>query len=106
MHFILPRSYEGMVPAWLPNAPLLVRLSGVAEIVGGLGLLLPVTRPAAGWGLILLLAAVFPSNVEMLRLAQATDASRWWEVALLLRLPLQGALMWWLWRTSREPFYC
>jgi len=104
MHFILPHSYEEVVPAWLPKAPLLVRLSGIAEIVGGLGLLLPATRAAAAWGLILLLLAVFPANVEMLRLAQAAGAARLWQAALALRLPLQGVLIWWVWRAALEPF--
>ncbi len=104
MHFILPGSYEEVVPAWLPKAPLLVRLSGIAEIVGGLGLLLPATRAAAAWGLILLLLAVFPANVEMLRLAHAAGLARLWQAALALRLPLQGALIWWVWRAALEPF--
>ena len=30
LHFVLPRPYERIVPAWLPNAALLVKLSGVA----------------------------------------------------------------------------
>ena len=100
LHFVLPRPYERIVPAWLPNAALLVKLSGVAEILGGLGLLIPVTRQAAGWGLILLLLSVFPANVEMLRLARATHASRLWQAGLWLRLPLQALLIWWVWRSA------
>jgi uncharacterized membrane protein len=101
-HFVVPRAYEEMVPAWLPKAPLLVRLSGIAELLGGVGLLIPVTRAAACGGLILLLFAVFPANVEMLRLAHAAGASRLWQAALLFRLPLQAVLIWWIWRAAKE----
>ncbi len=100
LHFVMPRPYERIVPVWLPNAALLVKLSGVAEILGGLGLLIPVTRQAAGWGLILLLISVFPANVEMLRLARAGHATRLWQAGLWFRLPLQALLMWWVWRSA------
>ena len=100
LHFVMPRPYERIVPQWLPNAALLVKLSGVAEILGGLGLLIPVTRQAAGWGLILLLISVFPANVEMLRLARAGHATRLWQAGLWLRLPLQALMIWWVWRSA------
>ncbi len=102
VHFLIPRLYEAIVPAWLPDAPLLVRLTGVAEILGGVGLLIPPTRPAAAWGLILLLVAIFPANVEMLRLAHAANASSLWQAALWLRLPLQAVLIWWIRRASAQ----
>ena len=69
MHFVKPEPYAAIIPPWLPNAPLLVALSGAFEILGGLGVLAPRTRRAAGWGLIALLIAVFPANVQMLHLA-------------------------------------
>ena len=100
MHFIRPDLYVAIVPRWLPNAPLLVLASGVAEIAGGLGVLLPATRRAAGWGLIALLIAVFPANVEMLHLAYTQHASPAWKGALWLRLPLQLPLLWWAWRAA------
>jgi uncharacterized membrane protein len=100
MHFVIPASYERIVPEWLPNATLLVQISGVAEILGGIGLLVPNVRRYAGIGLIALLVAVFPANVEMLRLALADDASFLAEAALWLRLPLQPVLIWWVWRVT------
>ncbi len=100
MHFVIPASYERIVPEWLPNAALLVQVSGVAEILGGIGLLVPGMQRYAGIGLIALLVAVFPANVEMLRLARADDASFLAEAALWLRLPLQPLLIWWVWRVT------
>lgn len=101
LHFIVPRYYQGTVPSYLPAPRALVALSGAAEIAGGLGLLVPRFRQAAGIGLMLLLVAVFPANVEMLRLARARGGPAWAEVLLWLRLPLQVVLLWWAWRLSR-----
>jgi uncharacterized membrane protein len=85
----------------LPRPDLLVAISGVAELLGAMGLLLPRTRRAAGWGLILLLIAVFPANIRMLQDARASNASAVWQAMLWARLPLQALLIW-LVRVSQE----
>ena len=81
----------------------MVYLSGVAEIAGGIGLLLPLVRRAAAWGLVVLLVAVFPANIYMaLDRVQvtATPLPAW---QLWARLPLQFVLIWWtLWCTKKE----
>ncbi|HTE47948.1 MAG TPA: hypothetical protein VK636_22085 [Gemmatimonadaceae bacterium] len=99
-HFVRPRLFEAIVPTWLPNARLLVQISGLAELLGAIGLALPATRYAAGCGLIVLLVAVFPANVQMLLLARAAGASALWQTALWLRLPLQPVLVWLVWWTA------
>ena len=100
MHFVVPAYYQAIVPSYLPAPAALVVVSGVAEIAGGIGLLIPSLRPAAGIGLIVLLVAVFPANVEMLRLYRARGVAGWMETVLWLRLPLQAVLIWWAWRLS------
>jgi uncharacterized membrane protein len=102
MHFIIPASYVGVMPPWLPWHRELVYLSGLAEIAGGIGLLIDRTRRAAGIGLILLLIAVFPANVQMVVNARAEGAPPAWQAVLWLRLPLQLVLIWWVWRASRR----
>ena len=102
MHVIIPGEYERIMPPALPLHRELVLLSGALEIAGGLGLLVPRTRRAAGIGLILLLLAVWPANVQMLLNARAADASPGHQLLLLLRLPLQVLLMVWVWRASRS----
>jgi uncharacterized membrane protein len=62
-HFVAPGIYLTIMPPALPWPLALIYISGVAEILGGLGVLLPVTRKLAGWGLIILLVAVFPANI-------------------------------------------
>jgi uncharacterized membrane protein len=102
VHFVRPRMYEAIIPPYLPNAHLLVLISGAAEILGGIGVLLPATRVAAGWGLIALLLAIFPANVYM-----ATDAARFRSVGpawiFWARLPLQFLLIWWVYRACIAP---
>lgn len=102
MHFVIPASYVGIMPPWLPWHRALVYVSGVAEIAGGLGLLMDRTRRAAGMGLILLLIAVWPANVQMLLNARAAHKPPAYEAFLWLRLPLQLLLIWWVWRASRR----
>ena len=94
-HFVMPRTYEAIMPDALPAHRELVLLSGLAELLGGLGTLHPATRRAAGWWLIAVLVAVFPANVHM-----ALHPERYTQLphaALLARLPLQlvmAALVW------------
>jgi len=100
LHFLRPDGYLAIVPHFLPAPRALVFASGACEILLGLGLLLPRTRAVAGIGLIALLVAVFPANVQMLLNAQAAGAARWWQVALWLRLPLQAVLALWVFRVA------
>lgn len=99
-HFIAPEFFVEIVPPMLPDPPLLVALSGVAEILGGIGLLVPRMRRAAAVGLILLLVAVFPANVQMLRNWLAKGGGGWYELLLWIRLPLQPLLVWWVARVG------
>lgn len=96
-HFIWPTAYERIVPDYLPMHRALVVASGAFEILGGIAATYPATRGLAGWGLIMLLLAVFPANVHM-----ATHAASFADVApawlLYARLPLQFVLIAWAYR--------
>lgn len=91
-HFVKPRVFAAIVPPGLPAPGVLVAVSGAAEVLGGVGLLVGPARAAAAVGLLLLLVAVFPANVYMARHAERfrTLAPAW---ALWARLPLQPVLM-------------
>jgi uncharacterized membrane protein len=99
-HFRSPRPYEKIVPPSLRGeATRVVQLSGVAELAGGIGVLLPWTRRLSGLGLIALLAAIFPANLYMAREPEHfRKIPRW---ALYARLPLQPLMMLWAWRATR-----
>ena len=96
-HLARPDSYVAIMPPWLPSPLLLVIVSGVCEILGGAGLLVPRVRRAAGWGLLALLVAVFPANVQMLMNARAEQSGTLAQLVLWARLPLQVVLIWWVW---------
>jgi uncharacterized membrane protein len=100
-HFLNPSAYVAIIPAALPAPLALVYISGVAEVLGGLGLILPATRRLAAWGLVALLVAIFPANVNMavnhLPLGDA-PAPAW---LLWARLPLQVVLVAWAWWYTR-----
>ena len=98
LHFVIPRTYEAIVPDALPAHRELVYLSGVAEMAGGAGVLADRTVRPAGWWLIATMLAVFPANVNM-----AVEAERFRQVPeplLWARLPLQAAIVWWIWRVT------
>lgn len=95
-HFIAPALYLSIVPSYLPWRPQLVAISGLAEILGGFGLLFQSTRCIAAVGLIALLVAVFPANVEALRTGMSIAGHALPRWALWARLPLQLVLIWWV----------
>ena len=100
-HFVQPRPYEKIVPPQLQSeARRVVLLSGIAEIAGGVGVLVPGIRRLSGLGLIALLAAVFPSNLYMAQKPERFKGIPRW--ALYARLPLQPLMMVWAWRATRR----
>jgi uncharacterized membrane protein len=96
LHFVQTDAYLKIMPPYIPWHLAMVRISGVCEILGGLGLLLPQTRRAAAWGLIALLIAVFPANVYMATNPIEAGATSIAPVLRWGRLPLQVVLGWWL----------
>ena len=71
-HFTSPIWYVQIVPPYLPYKLELVYISGLFEILFGGMLFFKKTRFLAGWGLILLLIAVYPANIY---LAQTNGAA-------------------------------
>ncbi len=99
-HFINPDFFVRIVPRALPAPLLLVHISGVCEILGGAGLLVPPVRRAAGVGLVLLYVAVFPANVNMVVHPELGGSIPSW--ALWARLPLQLVFIAWALWASRK----
>jgi uncharacterized membrane protein len=95
MHFVIPDTYEAIMPNYLPAHRALVYASGVAEIAGGIGAMIPQTRRRARLLNIATLLAVFPANVHM-----AVNPERYKQVpggkpALFARLPVQVLFLAW-----------
>jgi uncharacterized membrane protein len=99
-HFRVPDWYVKIMPPYLPFHRALVLISGVFEIALGALLLVPQVSWLAAWGLIALLVAVFPANIYVYQHQEILPGPPLFH---LLRLPLQGVLIWWAWvYTKRE----
>lgn len=92
-HFAASDGFVKIVPAFLPEKLALVYISGVFEILGGLGLLIPRTRKVAGWGLIALLIAVFPANIYHALAKIEVGGIPSSPLYHIIRLPSQGVLI-------------
>ncbi len=92
-HFINPQVYLQIMPPWLPWHKALVYISGIAEITLGLLILYKPWRRIAAWGIIFLLIAIFPANIQMAINYHIESHPRFW--GSMLRLPLQILLIWW-----------
>jgi len=97
-HFVRTDYYLPMMPLYLPAHRELVLLSGVAEVVLGIAVLIPQTRRLAAWGVILLLIAIFPANLHIalhnVPLFGAAEGAGIWN---WVRLPFQLVLIAWAW---------
>jgi uncharacterized membrane protein len=97
MHFVIPKTYQRIVPPYLPAPRALVYASGVAEIAGGVGLMSTSWRRRAGYWLIATLLAIFPASLHM-----ALHADEFPQIpgkALWARLPFQGVFITWVLRS-------
>lgn len=93
MHFIKPKMYIRIMPIYLPNHKLLVYLSGMAEILLGIGLCFEPTRRLGVLGIVLMLAVFLTVHFYMLSSEKASAGIPKW--ILVLRIPLQFFLMYW-----------
>ena len=106
-HFALTDLEVRIVPPQIPDPRDVVLITGILELAGAFGLLLPWTRRAAGWGLFLLTLAVTPANIYMLHVHDQFPQVPVW--LLWLRLPLQLVLLWLIlwgsrWRVDRRRY--
>jgi uncharacterized membrane protein len=103
MHFVIPRAYRRIVPPYVPAPEAVVAVSGVAEIVGGAGLMVSGRRRLAGWWLIATLLAVFPANVHMALHPDEFPQVPGGAASLWARLPFQGVFIAWVVSAMRRP---
>jgi uncharacterized membrane protein len=107
LHFTATPFYTQIMPPYLPWHVELVWISGVAEILLGILVIVPATRIMAAWGIVLLLIAVFPANLHAAMndvqltyrpawMSQPTPAQAWG------RLPLQLVFIAWAWWYTRR----
>jgi uncharacterized membrane protein len=91
-HFTDPNWFLQIYPPFLPFGLAAVYISGFFEVLFGVMLLIPKARFYAGWGLIMLLIAVFPANIYLAYTNGAVmNISQGLAYA---RLPIQGVFIW------------
>ena len=95
MHFVKPKIYLRIMPNYLPNHKALVFWSGVAEVLLGVGLCIPIFKVISIYGIITMLAVFLLVHFYMLSGEKASAGIPKW--ILILRLPLQFGLMYWAW---------
>jgi uncharacterized membrane protein len=105
-HFADSKTYLRGVPPYIPLPLAMIYISGVAEVLGGIGVLVPDgfvfprTRAAAAWGIVALLIAVSPVHINMCLHPDQFSAIPLW--FLWLRLFLQLPLIAWAWNYTRR----
>jgi len=85
-----------MLPPWVPARLMLVHLTGVLEFAIALGFFIPATRRLAGWTAAAVLVLLFPANIYAALNYVAIGGHAWGPVYLLLRAPLQLAILLWI----------
>ena len=102
LHFKMTEKFVLIVPPIIPYAKEVVYISGIFEILGGVGILIPKLKRQAAFGLILLLIIVFPANIYMalynIQLGGILNNS----ILQWLRLPLQAVFIWWVYWCVRS----
>lgn len=104
-HIIKPAPFLTITPSWVPAPEAVVLLTGVAEILGAIGLVQPFSaklRQAAGWGLALYALCVWPANINhfVMDMAKADGGlGLAYHVPRVLAQPVIIWLAWWVSRT-------
>jgi uncharacterized membrane protein len=102
-HFFATDFFVAIMPPYIGFHREIVYLSGVFEILGAIGILIPATRRWAGIGLFLLVVCVSPANIHMwLHPELFPDVP---PAFLSARLVIQLALLWLIWWCTRPPAY-
>jgi len=99
-HFIHPEFYRKIMPPWLPYHHGLIVASGICEILLALLLIPERTRKFAAWGIIALLIAVFPANIQMSINYYNQGNRHFW--VTIARLFLQPLLILWAYRFTKH----
>ena len=111
LHLRSPEGFLPIVPDWMPAPREVVILTGIAEILGAIGLMIPRLRRATGIGLTLYALCVLPANIKHAFEGIVVPGlpSTWWYHAP--RLAFQPVLVWWAlfcsgvieWPAKRRP---
>lgn len=95
LHIAFPAPFLSITPNWVPDAPEVILLTGLCEIAGAIGLLVPGTRRYVGMALAVYAVLVFPANLKhAVDSLTAATVSPWQWAYDVIRLPFQPVLVW------------
>lgn len=97
-HFVRTDTMMQLIPPQLPARELLVIASGIVEWLLAIAILLPKLRPIAGWTILLMLTSFTPLNIYAAIFELPVGGHAWGPAYLIVRLPLQGLIMFWVYR--------
>ena len=101
LHLSLPGPFISIMPGWVPGPAVVVRFTGLCELAGAAGLLIPRTRKLAGAMLALYAVCVFPANINQAFWLAGSHPSPWRWLYHAPRLGLQPVIVWWaLWASG------
>lgn len=106
IHLVKPAPFLTIMPGWVPAPEAVVLLTGVAEILGAIGLVQPFSKPlrrAAGWGLAAYALCVWPANINHLLIDMAKAEGGLGLAYHVPRMFAQPVIIWLAWWVSREP---
>ena len=96
LHLATPRPFLAITPSWVPYPALVIAVTGVCELAGAVGLLIPRLRRLAGIMLALYCVCVFPANVHhalaYVAVGKAAPLGWWYHGP---RLAFQPVFVWW-----------
>ncbi len=96
-HFVQTEPMAEMLPPWIPGAIPLIYISGTIELAAAIAVVIPRYRRLVSWGLAALLLSFLPVNVYAAVNRVGMGGHLWGPVYLLIRVPLQLILVWWIW---------
>ena len=100
LHLMVPGPFVRITPHWVSDPALVVALTGIAELLGAAGLMIPRLRVFAGWALALYCVCVFPANIQHAVSGLTTGAGLGWAYHGP-RLLFQPVIVWWcLWAST------
>ena len=106
IHLVKPAPFLTITPAWVPMPEAVILLTGVAEILGAIGLVQPFSqrlRRAAGWGLALYALCVWPANINHFIMDMARPDGGLGLGYHVPRMMAQPVIIWLAWWVSRDP---
>ena len=100
LHLMVPGPFVRITPHWVSDPALVVALTGIAELLGAAGLMIPRLRVVAGWALALYCVCVYPANIQHAVNGLTTGAGLGWAYHGP-RLLFQPVIVWWcLWAST------